>query len=392
MQSLRSGFLGLLLLLLFGCKDPVLDYTIYGNLIGLNANQKISVTDGKQTLKLTSNGLFQFDHKYSQGEKTKIDVIEFPAGQFCWLSNNEGTIEFIQTNLKIECTKDLPSYPYGHLQSIVDLTVSSDGQNFLTASYDRTSLYRNIFTKAAAWQTSNDPAIEKVAISSNKGLLALANKEGRLRVWDINAAKWSFDATFAESFQNLNNLEFIRNNSTILLGANDKLYFFSLATKQVQSRVVGPLPDGIAMAASVWNKAKNQVLVSLRNDKLAWVDETSDFRELSISGNATAIVYSRDFQYFATVSGGMISLWQEGGTAPLTTYNAGGATVGIVFGEGKMLFIALENGRIIQWNPDTDRTKDIKTIASLITKLVHYPYGPYLMISKAVGGVEFIQY
>jgi hypothetical protein len=72
--------------------DPVPQYSLSGNVTGLNSGNNVTLTvNGSNPIQISGDGSFVFPEKLNNSTSYKVAVSERPAGQSCSIENRTGS-------------------------------------------------------------------------------------------------------------------------------------------------------------------------------------------------------------------------------------------------------------------------------------------------------------
>jgi hypothetical protein len=93
------------LLLATGCKPEIPTYIIGGEVTGLESGESVSIglNDSKQTLDVYLNEAFEFPVAEASGTLYSVSTLAAPAGKVCEISNGEGTLAAVVTDVEVAC-------------------------------------------------------------------------------------------------------------------------------------------------------------------------------------------------------------------------------------------------------------------------------------------------
>jgi hypothetical protein len=115
------------------CTSDAALYTIGGNVVGLTGSLLLQ-NNNSDNLSVNANGSFTFSTAISNGSGYEVSIYTQPAGQFCSLTNNSGTVNSSNvSSVSISCIRlSLPANP-------TNFAVIASNPKTLTFSWDAAS-------------------------------------------------------------------------------------------------------------------------------------------------------------------------------------------------------------------------------------------------------------
>ena len=131
---------------------PVQTYTIGGTVSGIASGATLQLSNGSETLSLTTNGAFSFADPVDSGGTYDVWVSQFPLNpaQFCVVGDAKGTVNSNVTNIQVACNTPAGQtlYTFGQQPDGINPTgtpiFDNQGNLYSVTTYDGVTTYGEV--------------------------------------------------------------------------------------------------------------------------------------------------------------------------------------------------------------------------------------------------------